>query len=259
MTEADNGTVTRGLSWLDYRALLSAFLDRDYKFCSFADLNSRTGQIILRHDVDMSLSAALDIAKIEAEMGISAHYFVLLRTEFYNVMSPTDWKRLKAIQDLGHDIGLHFDASLYLQDNAVMDMVAGIECDILEQILQRRVTSISFHRPVKSLQGLDRPLAGRLHTYQPRFFSDISYASDSQGMFRFGHPLDSESFRSGLSIQLLTHPIWWAQENTIEKMSLIDKFLDARFDLLRSEAAANCIPYAKRMSEAPSAASIGES
>lgn len=239
----------RGFTWHDYTYLLKAFLNSGYIFSDYADLDPEKSHVILRHDIDFSLEAARDIARIEADMGIVAHYFILLRTEFYNVCSPSDLIILEEIRDLGHEIGLHFDAAQYDNQMDVIQKAVRRECEILETIVSVPVKSISFHRPAKSLQGIPNRLADRMHAYQPQFFSDISYFSDSQGAFRFGHPLDSDAFRRKAAMQLLTHPIWWTREAVSDRLDLIDRFLEGRSALLRSEAAANCKPYATRMSE----------
>ena len=45
--------------------------------------------MILRHDVDLSLDAALRMAELEAEAGAAATYFLMTRSEFYNLDSPS--------------------------------------------------------------------------------------------------------------------------------------------------------------------------
>lgn len=112
------------------------------------------------------------------------------------------------------------------------------------------MTSISFHRPAQTLLGIDRKLAGRQHAYEPRFFSDIAYVSDSQGLFRYGHPLDHEAFKARRAMQLLTHPIWWPEREAVDKMALLEGFLASRASLLQTETIANCKPYAVHMMEA---------
>ena len=51
-------------------------LRKSYKFTSFK--SATTNDVILRHDVDASLHAALKIAKIEKELDISSTFFILL-------------------------------------------------------------------------------------------------------------------------------------------------------------------------------------
>lgn len=231
----------------DYKNLLETFKKSGYKFCKYDELVPYKSQVILRHDIDMSLNAALQIARIEYGLGVRAHYFVLLKTEFYNLCSPASQNIIKEIRNLGHEFGLHFDAAQYDDNIDVIQRGANIECEILEKIIAAPVESISFHRPAKSIQGMPERLAGRLHAYQPQFFSEIAYISDSQGRFRFGHPLDSEAYQNKSAMQLLTHPIWWTQEYIADRLDLIDVFLRERNSLITSEAVFNCLPYAERV------------
>ena len=233
-------------SWESYKRMITSFLDAGYRTRLFRELDPSQPHLILRHDVDFSLKLSVDIAKIEADLGVKAHYFVLLRTEFYNLYSLDDWQYLRTLMDLGHDVGLHFDASLYEQEFDTLEAAAATECGVLEKILGADVTTISFHRPAKTLLGLDRPLAGRLHAYQPRFFDDIAYVSDSQGLFRFGDPLDDPAFAAKSAMQLLTHPIWWREYAVADKMTLLDDFLAERRELLHAQMIANCQPYSRR-------------
>lgn len=236
----------REFSWAGYRTLIQRFLDVGYEARLFHELDPAKAHLVLRHDIDFSLAAALDIARIEADLGIRSHFYVLLRTEFYNLTGPIDWDRLLTIAELGHDVGLHFDASQYDQEMAVLETAAVRECEMLEAILGREVTSISFHRPAKNLQGLARRFARRSHAYEPRFFSDIAYVADSQGLFRYGHPLDEPAFANRKAIQLLTHPIWWREVEVPDRMAILDELLIDRAKVLHQEAKSNCIPYALR-------------
>jgi hypothetical protein len=207
-------------------------------------------QVVLRHDIDMSITAAVRMAGIEAELGVKSHYFVLLRTEIYNALSRDGLAGLQAIVTLGHDIGLHFDASLYAPDRAALDAAAATEIGMLESALGRRIGMISFHRPAPSLIGDALPLAGRPHSYQPRFIGDIGYCSDSRGEWRHGHPLDHPAVREGRALQLLTHPIWWIGSGATAQEKVM-RILDGRFALMETTMAENCEIYRSRTLENP--------
>ncbi len=95
-----------------YAALLRAFFDRGYAAVGYADADPAARHLILRHDLDMSIQAAVRVAEVEASLGVAGHYFVLLRTEMYNPWSEANRSDLRRIADLGHEVGLHLDASL---------------------------------------------------------------------------------------------------------------------------------------------------
>lgn len=226
-----------------YGALLDAFAARGYRAVGYADVEPAAAQLIVRHDLDMSIGAAFAIADIEAARGIRGHYFVLMRTEMYNPWSRQGRDGLQALLDAGHEVGLHFDASLYPDDLDRLDAACVAECEALEQLLGRPVTMVSLHRPQPSLLGLKRSLGGRPHSYQPRFFSDIGYCSDSRGAWGHGRPLDHPVVAEGHALQLLTHPIWWAGAIGEDPVSRLDRFAKARHQLLRDELARNCDIY----------------
>jgi hypothetical protein len=218
-----------------------ALLDRGYEARSYESAELEKSHLILRHDIDMSLDAALPIAEIEKSFGLRAHYFVLVRTEMYNLFSAQAGRVLRELAALGHEIGLHFDASLH--DPADLDHAAAAECAALELATSAAVRTISFHRPAQMLLGYPDRLAGRLHAYQPRFYSEMGYCSDSQGAWRHGHPLLHSAVRKKQALQLLTHPIWWNGTDSETPIARLDRFAASRDNVLRKELAANCKPY----------------
>jgi len=171
--------------------------------CGFADAEPAAQHLILRHDIDVALAPAVAMAEEEAEMGVAASYFVMLRNPLYNPFAEAE--AILRLRALGHDVGLHFDAALY--DD--LTSAAARECGLLEDILQAPVATISFHRPAPALRDRPDNLAGRRHTYQPRVFSEMGYCSDSRGGWHHGHPLDQAAVAAERALQLLTHPVWW--------------------------------------------------
>lgn len=221
-----------------YRALLEALLARGYTVRAFADAEPGAAHLILRHDLDMSLEAALPIAEIEYRLGVAAGYFVLLRSEMYNPFSAAARVVLERLLDLGHEVGLHFDAALYGDDPAALERAGAWECAVLEALLGREVRTVSFHRPAEALQGRAGAFSGRRHAYEPRFFKEMGYCSDSRGAWHHGHPLDHPAVRETRGLQLLTHPIWWIGEGSPE--ARLGAFLRARTARLDQELAAHC-------------------
>ena len=227
-----------------YRDLMTALLQRGYEPRGYADVVATERHVILRHDIDMSLDAALPIAEIENALGLRAHYFVLLRTEMYNLFSVASRCALRRLMALGHEIGLHFDASLYENTPAALDRAVGEECAALEAAVGTNPTRVvSFHRPAKELLGHPGRVGGRIHVYQPSFYTDIGYCSDSRGAWHYGHPLVHAAVRDGRAIQLLTHPIWWNGGAGIDPVDKLNHFLRTREEFMREELARNCQPY----------------
>ena len=233
MTETDPGE----FSATGYAALVRALLARGYTVRGFAEAEPAARHLILRHDIDMSIEAAVPIAEAEAALGVAATYFVLVRSELYNPFAPGGAVALARIASLGHEIGLHFDAALYPE--AVLEEAAARECAMLEAFAEHPVRTISFHRPHPSLLGRAGTLAGRRHAYEPRFFRNMGYSSDSRGGWHHGHPLTHDAVIAGRALQLLTHPVWW-QGPPAPPAARLDALLDARLDALDRALAANC-------------------
>ena len=203
----------------DYRSLLRTLRDLGYRDVPLHRAGESGQTMFLRHDIDVCLESAEEMAQVESEEGVSATYYFLLSTRLYNLASAESRARLARIAERGHTIALHFDATQYSGDRVLLEQQAEEECQILEKLTGNPVTSISFHRPVKEFLGLPGAFAGRRHTYEPRFFEQIGYLSDSNGGWHHGHPLDHPAVKAGEAIQLLTHPVWWMHD---ERQSAIE-------------------------------------
>ena len=92
-----------------YSELLNVLKERGYRFITFgqycAEKNglSDVPFVILRHDVDLKAENSLATAKLEHEKGITASYY------FRVVPESNKPEIIKAIVDLGHEIGYHYE------------------------------------------------------------------------------------------------------------------------------------------------------
>ena len=87
-----------------YRELLRAARAGGYRFSHF-DEPPRRGDLLLRHDVDLSLDAALRMAALEAEEGATATYFLMTESVFYNLASTEGVGAAARLRELGHRVG----------------------------------------------------------------------------------------------------------------------------------------------------------
>jgi hypothetical protein len=226
-----------------YSTLVRAFIEAGYQPVGYRDFTPGPKRLVLRHDIDISIEHAVRQATVNASLGVSATFFFLITAEQYNLFSALGRSALKAILGDGQRIGLHFDASAYPAD-ADIQACAGAECVALASLCETQLEAVSFHRPVKALQGLTGDFAGYPHAYEPRFFEAIEYCSDSRGRFHHGGPLERESFAAGASFQLLTHPIWWMRDEELSPIDALLNFLARREPQLRQNLADNCSPFA---------------
>jgi len=231
----------------EYRVILRT-LRKHYKACRFPEAEENLKRdvpfVLLRHDIDMDLPGALELAQIEADVGFLATYFVLLRTEHYSIFSDLGRSIIFEILSLGHAIGLHFDCACY-PDRTPSELREDFvrERTILETWLGRSVEVVSHHRPSKAVLegtvGLGNDICD---TYQPIYTQKITYLSDSRGCWRFGHPLRSEAFRRNDPLHILTHPVWWNTTPTQARDSL-NMWLDRTMKALQNSLQKNCEVY----------------
>lgn len=223
-----------------YEKLIVDFLDRGYYSIKFPSLSSQKNQLIIRHDIDFDCSYAHQMSLIENKIGVKSTYFFMLCSESYNLLSSENINYIKKIQASGHTISLHFDPTIYNDFNEGFRY----EVEIFERVFNEQIDIISIHRPNQFFINYDRPINGIDHTYQNRYLKEITYISDSQGAFRFGHPHDSLAFQENNTIHLLTHPIWWMCSGN-SNVDVLEKFVKNRHQSNVNHIANNCIPYQK--------------
>lgn len=211
-------------TYLAYEKLIKQLKDKGYKFCDYTNYIDENKVVILRHDIDTSLTKALEITKLENRLGVSAYYFVLLSTDFYNINSEKSLKILKEIRQLDGKIGLHFDEKKYnLKSKEDYIKYVNYELDILSRVLEEKIDVVSMHRPSKDFLEMDLEISNVINSYQKKFFNDFKYVSDSRMSWRENveEIIDSEKYSQ---LHILTHPFWYSEkiENMEEKL---EKFL----------------------------------
>jgi len=199
-----------------YRELLEAAQAGGYRF-AFFEGEPREGNLFLRHDVDLSLEAAVRLAELEAEAGARATYFLMTESNFYNLASGEGERALARLRELEHRVGLH----------AVYPRV---------QRDERFDPVLAWHNPDPDY--MREPVDGLVNVMQEPWFSPETYRSDSNQHWRSGCP--HEELRAGAFpwLQLLTHPEIWAYpgETMSETMhAMLDAERERRVGQLRAD------------------------
>ena len=181
-------------------------LQTKYKIITFSEASeAECPHLLLRHDIDASLDAALKMARIESGLNTRSTYFVLFSHKLYNLFEPNSLSILREISELGHEIGLHYDPAAYESHRLDLDD----EIHLLEKLLNRRVTSIAHHN-LSTLKSDDpfKDTPNHINAYNPCLY-DL-YVSDSCRAWHIEDlsrllRLDHEK------VQLLIHPIFWTE------------------------------------------------
>jgi hypothetical protein len=168
-----------------YAEILEAAKAGGYRF-AFFDTPPEPGTVILRHDVDLSLDAALRLAEVEADAGAAATYFLMTRSEFYNLDSQSGEDAVDRLRRLGHRVGLHAVWPYADRD------------DRFDPVLAWHNPDPEYMRdPVEELVNvMEAPWA------------DV-YRSDSNQHWRQGCPHEELTAGAFERLQLLTHPEIW--------------------------------------------------
>lgn len=199
-----------------YRELIEAARAGGYRF-AFFDRQPRPGDLLLRHDVDLSLEAALELAELEAELGVCATYFLMTRSEFYNLAAPSGEAAIARLRALGHRVGLHA-----LHPHVELD--------------SRFDPVLAWHNPDPDY--MTEPVPGVVNVMQEGFFDPERYRSDSNQRWRHGCPHDELARGAFEWLQLLTHPEIWVYpgETMGETMqSMLDAERIRRLEELRRD------------------------
>lgn len=193
---------------------------------------------LVRHDIDLSLAAAVRMAEVDADVGVRSTFFLLFSAPQYNLLTRDNSRVPRRLVELGHDVGLHYDTSAVDQlpaDEAVA--VFRTQAELLGALSGAPVTAVARHNP--GFGGFD-PMAqttGFVSAYDPRFTSEITYVSDSCGAWRAEGLEVLTAAEPPRKLQLLTHPIFWTEEGA-DRWTQLDRLRLAQLQELEAEAAA---------------------
>lgn len=209
----------------DYAALIECIRRNGYAISDYAEYKKYDKVVIIKHDVDTSLKKAAEFAEFERSLGISTTYNVLLCSDFYNPYSKRNIEYLKRISEAGHDIGLHFDEMRY-EDNILENIDR--ELEMLENYVGMRIKSMSMHRPSQQTLEANYLIGGGriVNSYSKEFFKEFKYISDSRMNWR-EDPFETVECGKYDNIHLLTHPIWYTENEESNISEILDSFVES--------------------------------
>jgi hypothetical protein len=206
-----------------YQKILEIALENKYEFLGFDQIGQESSpySCLLRHDVDSELWNCRPMADIEADLGIAATYFVMLRSTSYNLFCLESKKAIERLLEKGHHIGLHLMGELYEEySSELLAEKVLAEVDTVQDELGINIEAVSFHHPGEAVLNNDIYIGSLVNTYNSIQMADYFYVSDSNMIWQHEHPAEIFSRRLYPRLHLLIHPMWW----TLEPMSLKDKW-----------------------------------
>jgi hypothetical protein len=174
--------------------------------------------VILRHDIDLSIEIALEMARLEDRVGVRSTYFVRLDARNYNALFLQSYEGLRRILDLGHDIGLHYSGGTSHLTGESPFVVIDRQLRILRELLSFDVRVGAAHEPDRLKIETEQVLANtdlEIEAYQPRFVRDMKYISESGGRWR--ERCACKWLDRDVDLCILTHPFWWYEQTPLER------------------------------------------
>lgn len=224
------------LAGLEFR--LGELRSSGFSFSTDFSQSTRRGLVFLRHDVDLSLHRALDVAKLESRIGVQSTFFFLVSSDLYNLSSRASGAILDEIRDLGHQVGLHFDISAGSESQVLHRL--NNELELLGSLTKSPIRYFSQHKP--TTYGFVPLRHGSAIDVREQTVADgscVTYCSDSGGFWSHGDYVDRGLRPDAESLQLLLHPIWWASESSKHPMDALCDFLEDAGQFLETGVALN--------------------
>ena len=194
----------------EYKKLLDKIRLSGFKFMTFGEPAGNTPKrVYLRHDVDLCLEAAFNIAVLEHSKFVKSTFFIMIRSEFYNIYSNESIRYINKIHRLGHGIGLHFHpGETHGKNKNVIHKEIKDEFNALTKIVSSRLEPyFSIHNPTNI--DINHDQAPFIFVHDIQHFGEVKYISDSRMFFREGDPVDVFTSATHNIVQLLIHPIFW--------------------------------------------------
>ena len=196
----------------NYKSILKLAISKEYSFSLFDTLFEYPQRsIILRHDLEFSVPIALEIAKIEHQLGLKSTYFVQLHGDFYNALELKTFHIIKEIESLGHEIALHFDSHFWgIQDTQQLKQFLLIDKDTFTKYFGKAPRLFSFHNSnAFTLSCEDDSYVGMHNVYATKYKKEFGYCADSTGFWRYEILQNRISEAKDNVLQVLIHDAMW--------------------------------------------------
>lgn len=193
---------------------LKKFIKHMKKIGKIVSLDEWDGSnaIILRHDVDFDIEPAYRLSLVESECGIRSSFFIMVTCNSYNPLSLPNRKKIRKMVEMGFEIALHFDPTVYGDvDEEQLVKFVDREAEMLSFAAGVPIKSISLHNP--SVHGQYPIFKNYNNAYDKKIFSDTNYLSDSRMVFIDKSPYEFIKLVQEHPVQVLLHPLHYSEKN----------------------------------------------
>jgi hypothetical protein len=160
---------------------------------------------------------AVELAQINASLGVSGTFCLLLRSQIYNLLSHVGLDYARRIHASGQRLALHYalPPALPSDINSLAEMIKA-DFEIVRSNLPEIEAAFAWHNPTPEVMNHKPPVEvpGLVNIYAAEFIRDIPYRSDSNMRYSV------EEFENIINIverpvlHLLLHPLNWIAGGT---------------------------------------------
>lgn len=179
--------------------------------------------LVLRHDIDFNPYRALELARVEARLGVKSSFFVRVHFDGYNPFGFKANAALLEIKALGHEVGLHYENNDYAAVAGVSASDAiSREKTVLEESLGCRVAGCAAHGDFTGISNKTffpsrKPNEfGFVYEAWEKPFQELFYVSDSLGKWHAPAGNSGKCLHEVVGAQeriyALTHPCYWFKQ-----------------------------------------------
>lgn len=239
-------------SWAQYQMMLEELSKDKYVVLPIYEMkdyfDSTKIVVGLRHDVDVQIFKALEMATIESFYGIRSTYYILATSSYYGSFVNNKMVRNKCMDEayqrlsyLGHEIGIHNDLlTVMIQykndplkfNKEEIDHYKSIGITIYgtashgSHIARQTVGNYRIFSDFATTNEVEYlgerypvgtySLAEYGYTYEAYFIDHNKYFSEAGGKWNFGNDYDGmisalQKSKPGDRIEILSHPVWWGK------------------------------------------------
>lgn len=186
----------------EYGDLVGYLLRAELRIIDAHEFEEQAPGVWLRHDVELSLGAAVAMAELENAMAVPSTYFVCVESPYFAGDEVGLEAAIERLLELERDVSFH----LVLSPAAatVEDRLAGLA----ERFPAVEPRILTFHAPGVPSEALAAAPLGKT-AYGQLVSGKCRYYSDSTGRWRWGDPRYADLTGTDV-VQVLTHPFWWS-------------------------------------------------
>jgi hypothetical protein len=196
-----------------YHGILLEAIELGFAFQTFSEyLDAPLEKVILiRHDVDISLEWALEMSRVEYELGIRTTYFIRVHSTRYNLFDRYNYRRLHELKDKGFEIGVHQEVCNFAETADEAFLLLKREKKVIESILGCEVRGVATHLPKHNFIKITPEVMEKVgFLYEPGseiFNKNALFVSDSNNHWK--KYTFREAIRRSDKVLANIHPVWW--------------------------------------------------